>query len=199
MKRAQLIALAGALLVAAALWWAARSRASSSSSASTWLTDALEQLRTWAAGLSPNVVAFLTMLSVAEGTTTHGYYTLFGGEPFLELDTHPAVRTYGEWLEPGKRDFTTAAGRYQITLTTWRRLAARLGLTDFSPATQDAMALELMREAGALEDVEAGRFDEAVRKLGRTWASLPSSSANQAHRSLEYVKQAYNDAGGAIA
>lgn len=195
MKRTQLVLFSAALLVAAALWISARSRAASSGAG----PGLLEQFLAWLSGMSPNVVAFLTMLSIAEGTEQHGYYTLFGGEPFLELDTHPAVRTYGEWLEPGKQNFTTAAGRYQETLTTWRRLSAKLGTTDFSPATQDAHALELIREAGALEDVEAGRFDEAVRKLGGIWASLPSSSANQGHRTLAFVQDAYQDAGGAIA
>jgi lysozyme len=147
-------------------------------------------------GMDSNTRAFLSMLSAAEGTGAHGYYTLFGGQPFLELDTHPGVRTWGEWTEPGKMNYTTAAGRYQITLTTWRRLAAKMGLADFSPATQDAMALELLREAGAAEDVRAGRFDAALQKVSGLWASLPYSRAPQAHRSPDFVADAYEAAGG---
>lgn len=147
-----------------------------------------------------NLAAFLHVIRVAEGTeAAHGYYTLFGGQPFLELDTHPGVRTWGEWLEPGKLDYTTAAGAYQETMTTWRRLSAKLGTTDFSPATQDAHAVELIREAGALEAVRAGRFDEAVKKVSGIWASLPGGGYPQPHRTLAYVRDVYQGAGGAIA
>jgi lysozyme len=151
-------------------------------------------------GQVTNVPAFLRMIRVAEGTDgPNGYYTLFGGQFFLEMDTHPAVRTYGEFNGRPGLDYTTAAGAYQITFTTWQRLAAKTGLTDFSPETQDEMARELIREHGAWDDVRAGRFDAAVAKLGAKWASLPSSTAPQARRSLDFVRAAYVNAGGSVA
>lgn len=148
-----------------------------------------------------NVDAFLTMIRVSEGTAgPNGYYTLYGGRFFLELDTHPAVRTYGEFDGKPGLEYTTAAGAYQITATTWRRLAAKTGLADFSPETQDEMARELIREAGAWDDVVAGRFDAAVAKLGGIWASLPSSrNAAQPRHTFDYVRAAYINAGGSIA
>jgi lysozyme len=148
-----------------------------------------------------NIAAFLASIRAAEGTGgPNGYYTLFGGDYFLEIDTHPAVRTYGEFLAPGVQDYTTAAGAYQITFTTWRRLAAKLGLTDFSPATQDLMARELIREAGALGLVQAGRFDAAVSRVNGTWASLPGAPyPTQKQRSGDFVRAAYQAAGGAVA
>lgn len=150
----------------------------------------------------PNVRAFLSMIRRAE----HGrddpdvYYTSFGNQHFLELDTHPAIRTYGEWLRPGVQDFTTAAGAYQITHTTWKRLAAKLGLTGFDQFTQDVMAVELVREAGALRAVRAGRLSDALAMVAPIWASLPGAPyPTQKQRSLDYVRQAYTAAGGALA
>lgn len=154
-----------------------------------------------------NVAAFIAMIHAAEGTAVFGaekYNVLFGSTPayplyFLEMDTHPAVRTYGEWDGNPGLDYTTAAGAAQITHTTWKRLSAKLGLDDFSPSTQDAMTRELIAEAGALEDVEEGRFDAAVAKLGGVWASLPSATVPQKHRTYEWVRAAYLNAGGALA
>jgi muramidase (phage lysozyme) len=149
-----------------------------------------------------NVAAFLSMIKAAEGTAgANEYYTLFGGHSTLELDTHPEVRTYGDWTAAPGLEYTTAAGAYQITATTWKRLAAKLGLADFSPETQDRMAVELLREAGALELVKAGRFDDAVAKVAPVWASLPGSphAAKQKTRSRDFVLQAYEGAGGAVA
>ena len=152
------------------------------------------------ADVNGNTEAFLAMIRAAEGTAgANGYYTLYGGQFFLEMDTHPAVRTYGEFNGRPGLDYTTAAGAFQITETTWRRLSAKLGLYNFSPETQDAMALELIREKGALDDVREGRFDSAVAKLGGVWASLPSSTVPQPHRSFEFVRQAYQAAGGTVA
>lgn len=142
-----------------------------------------------------NLSAFLTMIRTAEGAN---YYTLYGGQSFLELDTHPAVRSYGEFLKPGVIDYTTAAGAYQITFTTWKRLTSKLGVADFGINTQDQMAKELIREKGAMQDVIDGNFDEAVRKVSGVWASLPFSTVPQPHHTLETVARIYQSNGGVI-
>jgi lysozyme len=65
---------------------------------------------------------------------------------------------------------STAAGRYQIIKPTWLSLKSKLGLPDFSPASQDAAAIELIRQRGALADVQAGRIESAVNKCAKVWA-----------------------------
>jgi lysozyme len=147
-----------------------------------------------------NVSAFLAMIRAAEGTAgPNGYRTLFGGGLFQSFADHPRVRFYGEWLQKGKQTYTTAAGAYQITETTFDRLADKLELEDFSPSTQDAMALELVREKGAFADVGAGRFDEAIEALAPIWASLPASTRPQPRRTVQFVHAAYERAGGVYA
>lgn len=153
--------------------------------------------------------AFLATIAACEGTdAAGGYACLFGSTPaapktFEGFADHPRIRTYeafdGQFLKNGKIDYTTAAGRYQITETTWNTLAARLGLRDFSPPSQDAAALELIREAGALGDIDAGRVLDAARKVRRIWASLPGNESGQAQRSQGFVMAAYQSAGGATA
>jgi lysozyme len=138
-----------------------------------------------------NVRAFLDVIAWAEGAD---YNTLFGGGTFASYADHP--RQYvSAWL--GGREITSsAAGRYQFLARTWDTLKARLGLVDFSPASQDAAAVELIREKGALRDVQAGRFDLAVSKVRAVWASLPGAGYSQPEKSLTSLQAVYARAGG---
>lgn len=153
-----------------------------------------------------NVAAFLMTIRKAEGTAgPNGYRTLFGGSLFTGWADHPrTVKKYRDL-------WTSAAGAYQFLaispipggkftkINTWDRIAERLGLADFSPESQDLAAIELIREAGALGDVRAGRFDQAVNKVRGIWASLPGAGYNQPERSLESLRVAYLNAGGNLA
>jgi muramidase (phage lysozyme) len=94
---------------------------------------------------------------------------------------------------------SSAAGAYQIIRRAWDGVRAKLGLPDFSPACQDAAALKLIRQRGALTDVRAGRFGVAVDKCKKEWASLPGASYGQHENTLARVQSAYTVAGGYIA
>ncbi len=145
-----------------------------------------------------NVAAFLRMIRYAEGTAgPDGYRTMFGGELFDTFADHPR-RAITRLL--GRQTITsTAAGAYQFLSTTWDDARRALGLPDFSPESQDAAAVWLIRRRGALADVRAGRFDAAVAKCAREWASLPGSPYGQPVKSLDQVRAAYENAGGAFA
>lgn len=134
---------------------------------------------------NPNVRIMLDLIGAAEGAK-HEYQTAFGGGVIEDLSDHP--RTRHRFRETtGKRNFTTAAGRYQFLESTWDDLAKRLGLEDFGGEAQDLAAIELLRRAGALDAVLEGDFDTAVQKSGKTWASLPSSTYDQPTRSQDWV------------
>ena len=155
------------------------------------------------AGNGSNVSAFLAMIGASEGA---GYQTLYAGGTFDDFSDHPALLGWpgvpltteqcsGAGMAAGC--VSTAAGRYQIIKPTWKALKVKLGLPDFSPASQDAAAVELIRQAGALELVNAGDFDSAVAKCRRTWASLPGAGyAGQGTRSIAWVRSQYEAAGG---
>lgn len=128
-----------------------------------------------------NKVAFLDFLSKAEGAD---YNTIVGGSKFDSYDKHPNV--VGLTTKEGP---STAAGRYQITGTTYRDLAPKLGITDFSPGSQDKIALALIDRVGATKDIEEGNFDAAISKLGSTWASLPSSPYSQPKKSQSWANK----------
>lgn len=141
-----------------------------------------------------NLRAFLTMIQYAEGTYgANAYRMLYGGQLFNSYAQHPnrAITKGGIT--------STAAGAYQILFRTWQSVQQDLGLTDFSPASQDKAAVELIRRRGALEDVIAGRFDMAIYKCRKEWASLPGAGYGQNERSMASLMQVYQYAGGQIA
>lgn len=132
------------------------------------------------------VQQFLDVLARGEGTAgkgDNGYNIGFGGTEFTSYSDHP--RTVREFRQTdGKMNKTTAAGRYQFLGSTWDDVAPVVGAKDFSPANQDKAAIELIRRAGALDNVLTGDFEGAINKLGGTWASLPSSPYAQPKRTM---------------
>ncbi|MER0117107.1 glycoside hydrolase family 24 protein [Acinetobacter baumannii] len=130
---------------------------------------------------SPNVQKMLNLIASAEGVK-HGYNTLFGNERLNDLSWHPNVKKEFTQTD-GKKNVTTAAGRYQFLKDTWDGVAKQLGLKDFSPKNQDIAAVALLAQNGALPSVLKGDFKTAVQKSGSTWASLPSSPYAQPKRS----------------
>lgn len=136
---------------------------------------------------NPYVQAFLMTIRAGEGTAgANGYRTMFGGGLIDSFADHPRQVICRNTANG--RICSSAAGAYQFLRATWDRVAAKLGLPDFSPASQDAGALELIREKGALEDVKAGRFDVAVNKCRKVWASMPGAGYGQPE--VEFAKYA---------
>jgi lysozyme len=140
---------------------------------------------------NPNVQAFLALIRTGEGTTgPNGYRTLFGGGLFNDYSRHPNIAVTRGALT------STAAGAYQILYRTWVPTAAAYGLTDFSPASQDVAAVALIKGRGALADVIAGRFDTAIAKCNKEWASLPGSPYGQPTLTLDRAHAVLVMAGG---
>lgn len=155
-----------------------------------------------------NIKAFLQAIRVGEGTASNdGYTKKVGGGNFDEYTDHPAVLGWKGWPMPLKMAqaagypngaVSTAAGAYQINRPTWVRLRSKLGLQDFSPESQDAAALELIREKAALGDVRMGRITNAVKKVRKVWASLPDAGYGQRQVTHANFENDFIKAGGVI-
>lgn len=145
---------------------------------------------------NPNVQNYLHMISSAEGTAQadNPYAVAFGGGNIDDLSAHPGVsHTFTQ--TDGKQNTTSAAGAYQFEKGTWSDIQKALNLSDFGPRSQDLGALYLMNKSGSLQDVLKGDYSAAIQKDGKTWASLPSSTAAQNHRSQLFVDQALGQSG----
>lgn len=86
------------------------------------------------------------MLNAISRPESGGQYNIrFGGadgpQTFDDFSQHPAV-----FVERKDGRVSSAAGRYQFTKTTWDQVSKELGLTDFSPESQDRAAIYLARQ-----------------------------------------------------
>lgn len=117
-----------------------------------------------------NVIAFLKTIAWAEGG---GYDFKFGAHKdrkndrwrFTDNSTHPGAGIDGR---------TTAAGMYQITQETWKEKGiTAMGLSDFTPSTQDLIAVEILRSIGAIDYLEHDDFDACLKKAAMKWNALP--------------------------
>lgn len=149
----------------------------------------------------PNVAAFLKAIAAAEGGGYDFKYGALKGRSndrwrFTDTSTHPG---------PGIDGKTTAAGMYQITRPTWEHHGGKLGLRDFSPRTQDLIAVEILRSLGVIDLVKAGRIVEVMPKVAKTWAALPKGPGRanqyppQRYMKFEQFLSAYLAAGGDVA
>lgn len=171
--------------------------------AGEWIEGAAGTVSDWMGATdldlsNANLQAFLRMIRYAEGTASaNGYRMLFGGRLFEGYADHPRIAVTASL---GGRSITsTAAGAYQFLARTWDDIKRAAGVSDFSPASQDRAAAALIRRRGALADVYAGRFSQAVAKCAREWASLPGSPYGQPVKTIEQVQAAYTSAGGYVA
>ncbi|HEY0915659.1 MAG TPA: glycoside hydrolase family 104 protein [Solimonas sp.] len=156
----------------------------------------------------PNVRAFLRMLRHGEGTAgENGYRVMFGGDRFLGADG--VADTFDDFADHPRRAITrrlggapitsTAAGAYQFLSRTWDGLVKQYGFADFTPTNQDLGAIALIKGRKALEDVIAGRFEAAVMKCNKEWASLPGSPYGQPVVTMARARQEYEAHGGTYA
>lgn len=153
-------------------------------------------------GISTNLSAFLDMLAWSEiGTellsvSNDGYNVLVGStieNPllFTSYAAHPDLFN--------KETDSTAAGRYQLLHRYWASYCKTLGLHDFTPESQDKIAIQQIKERGAISDIEAGNIESAISKCNTIWASLAGSPYGQHTNSLGSLKGAYILAGGVLA
>ena len=146
----------------------------------------------------PNRKAFLTMIATAEGTVNlgdNGYNVVVGGSLFTGYADHPRKAVY----LPKYKIKSTAAGRYQILSKYYASYKKSLKLKDFSPASQDAIAIQMIKEQGALQDVDEGRVDAAIKKVSNIWASMPGAGYGQREVAIASLRKSFVDAGGLIA
>ncbi|EPK7688539.1 glycoside hydrolase family 24 protein [Serratia marcescens] len=160
--------------------------------------------------MNNNRRAFFSVIAFSEGTSTHvltkndGYDVIVTGldlkpEVFTDYSEHPFAngRPAKVFNKAGER--SSASGRYQLLYRWWKPYKLQLGLTDFSPASQDAVALQQIKERGALADIDAGRISDAIHKCRAIWASFPGANyKGQRMHALDTLLNAYVRFGGTL-
>jgi muramidase (phage lysozyme) len=132
------------------------------------------QRRNLVASLLQNipVVSFLDTIGYAEGAD---YNSLFGDHPahkipkwkFSDYSKHPGGVGSGG---------SSVSGRYQFKDETYALYAPKLGISDFSPRSQDMLAVYLLLSKGEFPKLANGDFKGVVNKRSKTWASFPTAN-----------------------
>jgi muramidase (phage lysozyme) len=149
------------------------------------------------------------MIGVSEGTVTcpitanNGYDVVVKGidnkwEIFTDYSTHPFADGRPPKTINSEGLKSTASGRYQILEHFYDAYKTMLKLPDFSPDSQDKIATQLIKECGAIQDIEDGLIQDAIFKCRSRWASLPASPYGQRTNKLSDLIDAYENAGGTI-
>jgi muramidase (phage lysozyme) len=154
--------------------------------------------------MSTNRTAFLDMIAHSEigaallAVSDNGYNVVVGSTArnpilFSSYSDHPR-----RLVRLNAHLSSTAAGRYQVLERYFDAYKKQLDLTDFSPANQDIIAIQQLREKGALPLIDAGQFAGAVTKASAIWASLPGALYGQHTNDLTDLQAVYVGAGGKL-
>ena len=137
------------------------------------------------------------MLAWSEGidngrqkTRNHGYDVIVGGELFTDYSDHPQTcrcQTKFNWRGAGCCISFSVAGC--LPQGVWPE---RLSETD-------AMALQQIKERGALPMIDRGDIRQAIdRCSGNIWVSLPGAGYGQFEHKADSLIAKFKEAGGTV-
>jgi len=152
---------------------------------------------------SARIAQFLDLIAFSESTSTSlltcnsGYDVIvtgmYGPEIFTDYADHPFAK--GRMPKLIRRiPFLTssASGRYQLLVRYWRVYQMQLHLPDFSPLSQDLVAIQQIRERNALHHILSGDIAGAINLCSNIWASLPGNSYGQGGHTMETLLAKYD-------
>jgi len=154
--------------------------------------------------MDPKLKAFLDLIAWSEGTHAgldNGYGVIVSGvdgpNTFTDYTDHPfangrpgiMVRRPTILYPTGL--FSTASGRYQLMLRWWLPYKISLKLKDFSPASQDTVAIQQIRERKAISLIEVGNITAAIQACSNIWASFPGNTYGEGGKNLTALLAQY--------
>lgn len=140
-----------------------------------------------------DTIAFSEIGRTLLAKSDNGYNVLLGGSLFSGYLDHPRKNITVNGMT------STAAGRYQILERYFDAYKAQLHLPDFSPHSQDLIALQMIHKVGADTLINEGEFEQAIQKCSSRWASLPGAKYGQHTNDMAHLKAYYENVGGLVA
>ena len=125
-------------------------------------------------------------------TRNHGYDVIVGEAIYWLL------RSPSQTCHAKPKLKSTGAGRYQLLSRWWDAYRKQLGLKDFSPKSQDAVALQQIKERGALPMIDRGDIRQAIDRCSNIWASLPGAGYGQFEHKADSLIAKFKEAGGTV-
>jgi muramidase (phage lysozyme) len=144
---------------------------------------------------------FLDLIAFSEGTSASkltkndGYDVIVTGidgpSIFTDYSQHPLLgKPPIQINHDGLK--SSAAGRYQVLSHFYLAYKTLLNLPDFSPLSQDKIALRQISERRATALIMAGMTATAITVCSNIWASFPGNNYGQGGHSLETLVAKYN-------
>ena len=144
--------------------------------------------------------AFLDMLAWSEGTDNgrqktrnHGYDVIVGGELFTDYSDHPSQTCHAKPKTQINRRRTLPASFPLVGCLPQAAWPERL-----SPKSQDAVALQQIKERGALPMIDRGDIRQAIDRCSNIWASLPGAGYGQFEHKADSLIAKFKEAGGTV-
>ena len=106
-------------------------------------------------------------------TRNHGYDVIVGGRLFTDYSDHPrklvTLNQNSNQRAPDATSFFPVGGMPTASSLAWRLLSK----------SQDAVALQQIKERGALPMIDRGDIRQAIDRCSNIWASLPGAGYGQ--------------------
>lgn len=144
----------------------------------------------------PSVRAFLDTIAYSEGTFyKYGYHDAFAHHYIDDLEKMERTKYYFTTTH-GKRQYTTAQGRYQYLWESWHRLAKGKCKHSRTKWCQDSVAINDLKARGIYRLIMAGDIRGAMHKSHNCWVSFPprtgGSKYHQPTRKIDDLLRFYN-------
>ena len=137
------------------------------------------------------------MLAWSEGTDNgrqktrnHGYDVIVGGELFTGLLRSPSQTCHAK---PNSNQAPDATSFFPVGGCRSRAWPER-----FSPKSQDVVALQQIKERGALPMIDRGDIRQAIDRCSNIWASLPGAGYGQFEYKADSLIAKFKEAGGTV-
>ena len=142
--------------------------------------------------------AFLDMLAWSEGTDNgrqktrnHGYDVIVGGELFTDYSDHPRKTCHAKPKTQINRRRTLPAS-FPLVMSPVSSLPC-----DF-PKSQDAVALQQIKERGALPMIDRGDIRQAIDRCSNIQFSTAGAGYGQFEHKADSLIAKFKEAGGTV-
>jgi muramidase (phage lysozyme) len=123
----------------------------------------------------PRIRAFLDMIAFAEAYFAKRVMNYDEGSNFIKIDD---LTDHPQRILPGGS--SSASGRYQFMSPDWATTKKAVGVSDFTPESQDIAAVHLLRSRNRIvEAILADNILEAIQRASGTWASFPDKNKSK--------------------
>lgn len=123
----------------------------------------------------------------------YGYDVIVGGELFIDYFDY-----FCKFVMLNLKFKLIGAGCYQLFFCWWDAYRKQLGLKDFFLKSQDAVALQQIKERGALSMIDCGDICQAIDRCSNIWALLLGAGYGQFEHKADSLIAKFKEAGGMV-